>query len=354
MKVLMAAAIFGISCGIYGCSNDAKFAGMPMAPTTVPTASPGITITEDAVPEQASSDDGKPVVELNQPIPPTCTLTVSNLTLPSGGGNSNVTISSPPGIVVATKTLFRVEATTAKSPVVEGNQSISITTAFLGTVTNTKGSNTCTATVVVQPAGQTFVPPPPPPPLPVNGGWSNSWSACSASCNGGTRTRSCNNPAPAFGGAPCSGSDSEACNPQACVQQYGTLRDHGIGLWPEQSPLRGRLFTTDGAEGPMMPFPGLISTVAYAVCDWDSDGIPDAIFGAGPGGAPHVKVYSKKRINQDGSFLIAWSFWEVLGKFVARCDATYCYTGGIVGLQCLGNRKIRVTFGNNVVQDHDL
>ena len=223
MKVLMAAAIFGISCGIYGCSNDAKFAGMPMAAAVAPAANPGITSTGDALPEQASSDDVKPEVESNQPTSlPTCTLTVSNLTLPSGGGNSNITISSPPGIVVATKTLFRVEATAARSPVVEGNQSISITTAFLGTVTNTKGSNTCTATVVVQPAGQTFVPPPPPPPLPVNGGWS-AWSACSASCGGGTRTRSCNSSALALGEAPCQGAESEACNTQACVQYFPSI-----------------------------------------------------------------------------------------------------------------------------------
>ena len=44
MKVLMAAAIFGISCGIYGCSNEAKFAGMPMAAEELPVASPGATL----------------------------------------------------------------------------------------------------------------------------------------------------------------------------------------------------------------------------------------------------------------------------------------------------------------------
>ena len=38
MRVLMAAAIFGISCGIYGCSNEAKFAGRPMAATEAPAA----------------------------------------------------------------------------------------------------------------------------------------------------------------------------------------------------------------------------------------------------------------------------------------------------------------------------
>ncbi len=52
-------------------------------------------------------------------------------------------------------------------------------------------------------------------PAPVNGGWSD-WSACSVTCGGGTQTRTCTNPAPANGGAPCSGASSQACNTQAC------------------------------------------------------------------------------------------------------------------------------------------
>lgn len=59
------------------------------------------------------------------------------------------------------------------------------------------------------------VPPPPPPPPPVNGGW-GSWSACSASCGGGTQTRLCDSPPPSGGGADCSGSSSQSCNTQAC------------------------------------------------------------------------------------------------------------------------------------------
>ncbi len=56
----------------------------------------------------------------------------------------------------------------------------------------------------------------------MNGNW-GAWSvfgACSVTCGGGTQThtRLCNNPAPANGGAACSGlaNENAACNLQAC------------------------------------------------------------------------------------------------------------------------------------------
>lgn len=55
----------------------------------------------------------------------------------------------------------------------------------------------------------------------VDGGWTDySYTACSVTCGGGTRTgtRTCTNPAPACGGAACVGSaqTTESCNTQSC------------------------------------------------------------------------------------------------------------------------------------------
>ncbi|OWF44660.1 Hemicentin-1 [Mizuhopecten yessoensis] len=57
---------------------------------------------------------------------------------------------------------------------------------------------------------------------PIDGGWGayGSWGSCSKSCGTGSRskTRQCNNPAPANNGADCSGSttSTDSCNTHAC------------------------------------------------------------------------------------------------------------------------------------------
>ena len=55
---------------------------------------------------------------------------------------------------------------------------------------------------------------------PVNGGWSQ-WSECSATCGGGTQTRACTDPIPAYGGADCQGDITQNCNMQECPAVCG-------------------------------------------------------------------------------------------------------------------------------------
>jgi len=49
----------------------------------------------------------------------------------------------------------------------------------------------------------------------VNGGWS-VWGECSATCGGGTQSRTCTNPPPSGGGDSCVGDLTQACNSQSC------------------------------------------------------------------------------------------------------------------------------------------
>ena len=78
-----------------------------------------------------------------------------------------------------------------------------------GVITESNEGNNCGAWTNVAVSG-----------APINGDWSD-WSACSAPCGGGTQTRSCTNPVPAYGGASCSlldgGNSSQSCNTQSCV-----------------------------------------------------------------------------------------------------------------------------------------
>uniref|UniRef100_A0A674EUJ0 Semaphorin-2A n=1 Tax=Salmo trutta TaxID=8032 RepID=A0A674EUJ0_SALTR len=63
-------------------------------------------------------------------------------------------------------------------------------------------------------------------PCPVDGSWScwSGWSKCSVTCGGGhyMRTRTCNNPPPAYGGDICLGLHTEEalCNIQSCPESW--------------------------------------------------------------------------------------------------------------------------------------
>jgi len=61
----------------------------------------------------------------------------------------------------------------------------------------------------------------------VDGDWS-TWSECSATCGGGTQSRSCNNPVPSNGGKDCVGEGTRACNTDDChVKVDGQWGDWG-------------------------------------------------------------------------------------------------------------------------------
>ncbi|KAL5271984.1 hypothetical protein ACHWQZ_G000247 [Mnemiopsis leidyi] len=92
-------------------------------------------------------------------------------------------------------------------------------------------------------------------PCPVDGGWGDygEWSECSAKCDGGTQTRSkeCNNPAPAHGGAGCKGSATEErdCNTQACATLYRITHTTGKAKYDGGVTSGGYLFTIVGDSG---------------------------------------------------------------------------------------------------------
>ena len=61
------------------------------------------------------------------------------------------------------------------------------------------------------------------PPTPINGGWSD-WSQRNTQCGySGTQTRTCTNPAPANGGAYCSGSSTQSYTNEACYVSQPTV-----------------------------------------------------------------------------------------------------------------------------------
>merc|ERR1712159_593561 len=92
-----------------------------------------------------------------------------------------------------------------------GNSQSSTTAA-----TTTKGSATTKNAVTTTRAATTTTATTTATAKKVDGGYS-AWSACSATCGGGTQTRICNNPAPKNGGKNCAPmTETRTCNPDAC------------------------------------------------------------------------------------------------------------------------------------------
>jgi hypothetical protein len=117
--------------------------------------------------------------------------------------------------------------TTTTQPIASGTYIFSFSKTPVDCVvswsTCTNGSQTSTVTTPASNGGAAC--PTSPRTCGTAGGWSawGGWGACSASCGGGTQTRSrvCNNPPPSGGGAACSGlsTDSQVCNTQDCPPQ---------------------------------------------------------------------------------------------------------------------------------------
>jgi hypothetical protein len=85
---------------------------------------------------------------------------------------------------------------------------------------------------------------------PVDGVWT-AWSTCSATCGGGSSTRSCSAPAPSRGGAACIGDSSQACNTQACsAGGGGSNSDSGsTSTGSQPAPQPGTSSTGSSASG---------------------------------------------------------------------------------------------------------
>ncbi|MDO8435377.1 MAG: putative glycoside hydrolase [bacterium] len=84
-----------------------------------------------------------------------------------------------------------------------------------------------------------------------------------------------------------------------------------------------RVFTLLGVPlgaGFMAYSPGFRGGVDVAIMDWNSDGTPDIITGAGPGGGPHVRVFTRRGELLSNGFMAFTNFRG--GVHVAAGDVT--------------------------------
>jgi hypothetical protein len=160
---------------------------------------------------------------------------------------------------------------------------------------------------------------------PVNGGWS-LWGTCSSSCGGGTQTRTCTNPEPAYGGATCSGSTIQNCNEQPCPINgiCGSSNNQVLVTKPTTNLCNQGNATAVTGTGPWMwDCAGLYGGNNASCQSEKAASITVGSFKASP-----ATIFPRRNVNLS---------WEITG--VGTCTLTGAYVSG-------GN----VIYSNNAIQ----
>lgn len=161
-------------------------------------------------------------------------------------------------------------------------------------------------------------PPPTPTPMPtvipiqipVNGGWTDylNQGTCSKSCGRGLQNqiRSCTNPAPALGGAQCSGSNSRQieCNTQACISEPSTPL-----VCTGSIPTNATLCSGDGADLTLRSSNKIVSLCTAATkCEYTCN--PDFMLSGGtcrPAPRPLIGYLDEVKKEGESLKILGWA-----------------------------------------------
>ncbi|XP_071171034.1 SCO-spondin-like [Mytilus edulis] len=123
-------------------------------------------------------------------------------------------------------------------------------------------------------------------PCPIDGAWTTwtSWGTCTVTCGGGTqdRTRSCTNPAPQYNGAACAsnGLETQSCNTQVCIIDgtWGQWQSWGVCSVTCGSGRQSRMRVCDDPRPANGGLPCSGSSSEYGYCN--TQACPTAAYGA--------------------------------------------------------------------------